>query len=181
MEIRSLCYFSLVGHLYLSMQGKTDSVLTRDGRIFVYKFKGDPVARIKSIKELEDVVSKSIYSAALGRLDGRHNTFINQRLLRYAGMSPQRNMPRHGAPPPLQRPSAPNQMPQGPPLRGQALLATGSYQQLPPATTAPATPTATTTTTISTASSGVLNAGVTVFNPSAASTSAHQAVPVFPP
>ena len=164
----------------LKKQGKIDSALTRDGRIFVNKFKGDPVARIKSIKELEDVVSKSTYSAALGRPGDRHNTFINQRLFGHAGMSPQQNMPRHGGPPPLQRPPAPNLMPQGPPQRGPAPRATGINHQLPPATTAPATPTATTTTTSSSASNE-LNAGATAFNPSAASTPAHPDAPVVPP
>ena len=51
----------------LKKQGKIDSAETRDGRLFVSKFKGDPFKTVKNITELNVVANQNTYAEALNQ------------------------------------------------------------------------------------------------------------------
>ena len=90
----------------LKKQGKIDSAETRDGRLFVNKFKGDPFKTIKNITELNDVANQNTYAEALNQPRN------------------EQNLPR-GVPPQGPRLTAPGQSPNAPQFAPRAASTPG--------------------------------------------------------
>ena len=74
---------------------KLSSATTRDGRILVSRFKGDPLVVVNSEEELNEIASRGTFANTLSREAPTEP--INDRLMREAGMPPARE--RKHAPP----------------------------------------------------------------------------------
>ena len=149
----------------LKKQGHIDSALTRDGKIFVNKYAGDRLVKIKNATELNEVATKSSFSDVVNR--PASSVDINERLLNHAGM-PSQQRPLTPRPPmnlpPQQRHPAPR------PSMNQPHYMHAAPRHADPRAAAPAAGGAPPPGPGVAPAAGGLNAGASSFAPSSAST-----------
>ena len=84
----SLLYFKARS---LKKEHKLENATTRDGRVLVSRFKGDPLVVVKSEEELNNIASRGTFANLASR--EAPSEPINDRLLREAGMPPRKHDP----------------------------------------------------------------------------------------
>ena len=87
----------------LKKEGRLNSASTRDGRVIVSRFTGDPAVVVKTKDDLDKIASRGTFANVANQ--GPSTESIADRLMRVAGMVPNQNAQRQqpartGAPPP---------------------------------------------------------------------------------